>query len=139
MRTAIPERFGPPLYADLHWFAIIFEMSFYFYVIITEAGVEVAGNSDLLVLTECRALDHTSTLFASVGHAEQSAQMFYLVLDLETYFQLIASRCWLYCWTEHNNVQPIGEGISQGGVLRFSLLKNIQQHKNQEHAVFVTH
>ena len=114
-------------------------MSFHFYVIIAEAGVEVAGNSDLLVLSEGRALDHTSTLFAPVGHAELSAQMFYLVLDLETDFQSIASHWRLYCWTEHNNVQPIGDGISQGGVVRFSLLKNIQQHKNQEHAVFVTH
>ena len=139
MRTAIPERFGPPLYADLHWFAIIFEMSFYFNVLIAVAGREGAGSNDLLVLTKCRAFDHTSTLFASEGHAELSAQMFYLVLDLETYFQSIASRCWLYCWTEHNNVHPIVEGISQVGVVRFSLLKNIQQQKNQEHAVFVTH
>ena len=91
MRTAIPERFGPPLYANLLWFAIIFEMSFYFYVLIAVTGREVAGNSDLLVLSEGRALDHTSTLFASVGHAELSAQMFYLVLDLETDFQSIAS------------------------------------------------
>ena len=95
MRTAIPERFGPPLCANLHWFAIIFEMSFYFHVLIAVARREGAGNSDLLVLTECRTLDHTSTLFASVGHGELSAQMFYLVLDLETYFQSIASRCWL--------------------------------------------